>query len=729
MKLDKLNLTPKQKELVLFLQSKGLVEEIMQALLGQSVHELVQKPRLHFETSPKSKKHLVIQKSKDIDEDEEEFDYDDEDLEEPDFHSIFPQPLDKYFRRDTFLTGGAVAAIIFEKLTGTKAVINDVDLFYYHYKYKDQYNAEQERYNNLSGEDRAYHICKVKEVGQLNLIQINLEDDFTWWSVIESFDLNYSQVGINLADKQIFFTKNFVEFLEKKVIELVPEFDQEYPLTSYLRGVHKAQDFQVPFYVRDLMQKYIAHSVGSVVFGEKDNVLTVRTNEDDHDGDEFVTEKRLQHWLKFPQMLPYVTPEAYQGELTETKTKKKNQIKYQIRIQLPDEPWVGVVESVYQVFNRAKKNDSSSTAMLSQLERVIPNFYNLRPSMALRLKQLIHSNLFSTKVNYHDETELTAALKLRPELLTKDISIKKLTQVETFLNSHLDFLQNLNYLLLKKGSSIDQILDLINGLSKLDLALIGILETALGEGNYRDRVEVEKDEILNLIIAHNYSGLKDRLESIYKRRLEKNRVVPEEQKLAINPFARYVTEIIQNDQLVLEGKNMSHCVGGYGEKIKRNESRVFHLQVGKNSSTLEVGIYITKIVPKSEKQILSPYEVKEVAHTHQVDPTLGNKTASGYTFTIANRRDNSIKHYFRPVQQGKLKNLFTDKYTISFDILQHRAKFNGNPAKANHKVAELLVRYLNSQINRNQPWIKHILQNHITKDNQISKWPYLKLEE
>ena len=734
MNLDKLNLTSQEKELVKLLLSKEMIQEIEQKLLGNSVHELVQKPRLHFQSTPKSRRKIkaTIVKNEDYDED----DFDDEELgeDETDFHSIFPKPLNKYFRRDTFLTGGAVAAIIFEKLTGTKAVINDVDLFFYHYSAKDQSNAEQERYNNLSGEERAYHIRKVKEVGILNLIQINLEDDFSWWSVLDSFDLNYSQVGINLSENQIYFTKNFIQFLTKKVIELVPEFDKEFPITSYLRGVHKAQDFQVPFYARDLVQKYIAHGLGHIVFGDKETVLSVRTNEEGSDGDEFVTEKRLQHWLKHPDILPFMTPEVIASVTTsapeEIKQGKKNKpkIEHQIRIQLPDEPWVGVVETIYQVYNRQNQNDIGSTAMLSQLEKHIPNFYNLRPTVALRLKQFMQSKIFSTRVSYHKErTDLVSALVDYPELLSKDISIKKLIQIEPFLHSHQNFLQSVNYRLLQKGSSVDEILDFLAGLNKFDLALIGILETALNEENPVQRHGLDRDDLSDLLISKNHVALKEKLEAIYKRRLEKNRVVPEEQKLKIKPFARWVTELIQNDQLVIEGKNMNHCVGGYGEKVKRNESRIFHIQVGKNSSTLEVGIYIQKIVAKQKLQVERPSELKQVALSQSVDPNQKN-LKNEYLFEVVNRRNSESKVYTK-ISLDPNKNYFTDKYTISFKTIQHRAKHNSNPHKTNKKVEELLLRYLNSEVSRNQGWMKKIVKGHVTRDNSVSRWPYLTLEE
>lgn len=723
MSLDKLKLSKKQKELVQLLLAKETVQEIVQKLLGNSVHELVQKPRLHFEHTPKSRKYLKVVKNDDEYDEDYDDDFDDEELDEyePSFHSLFPEPLDKYFRRDTFLTGGAVAAIIFEKLTGTKAVINDIDLFFYHYSAKDQASAEQERYNNLSGEDRAYHIRKVKEVGKLNLIQINLEDNFSWWSVLESFDLNYSQVGINLSENQIYFTKNFIEFLEKKVIELVPEFDKEFPLTSYLRGVHKSQDFQVPFYARDLVQKYISHDLGSIVFGDKENVITVRTNEDDHDGDEFITEKRLQHWMQNPTMLPFLTPELYTGPeaKTDSSGRKKQQITHQIKIQLPDEPWVGVVDTIYQVYNRKNQNDVGSSAMLSQLEQCIPNFYNLRPTVALRLKQFMQTKLFSTKATYYkDKTDLVEVLTAYPQILTKDISIKKVTQVETFFHSHLDFLQSMNYKLLQRGFSIDELFDFMSAVSKFDLAIVGILETALGGEQHGQRADLSRDELMGLIQNKEYSKLEEQLTDIYKRRLEKNRVVLEEQKLSIKPFSRWVTELIQNDQLILEGKHMSHCVGGYGDKVKRNESRIFHIQVGKNSSTLEVGIYIQKIVPKQEKQIKRPNEFKRVVLAPNNE----------YLFEVLNRRTGESKIYKKEIKKTN-KNFFLDKYTISFQVLQHRAKYNSNPHKSNQKVEELLLRYLNSEISRDQKWLKDIISKHISQENKVSGWPYLKLEK
>lgn len=709
---------PQKHNLIEFLKSKELSKEIVKTLLGDSAHELVQKPRLHFQSTPKGKGFLSIVR-----------DFLSEEENELTWYDQFPKPLECYFRRDTFLTGGAVSALIFEKLTGHKAVINDVDLFFYHYSAKDQASAEQERYENLSGEDRAYYIRQVKEVGKLNLIQINLEDNFSWWKVIESFDLNYSQVGINLADGEIIFTKNFVDFLEKQIIELVPEFDQEFPLTSYLRGVHKSKDFGVPFYIRDLVQKYIAFDLGSIIFGDKEQTLPI-THTKDEDG-EFITEKRLQYWLKHPDSIPFMQPVI----LPVTQEDGKEVQNHEIKIKLPDEPWVGVTETVYQVFHRRNNNDAPSGVILKQLEQVIPNFYNLRPAMALRLKQVIQSKLFSTRIGNGDRTQLILALKNYPALLSKDMSTKKVTQVEGFLESHPAF-KDMNYQLLTKGRSVDEILDCLIFLSKIDLALLGILETILLEDNRVQRYDLNRDEILDHLHKQNLTGLKESLEEVFKRRLEKNTVVHKDEQFNIKPFSRWVKELTQNDELILEGKNMNHCVGGYGEKVKRNESRIFHIQVGKSSSTIEIGVYLQKIVPKTDKQIHKVWEFKKYGYIP--------KNENEYLVELYSRREGKtkqVKHKVNLDRKDKVVKIsngqfgvetsaqpFTDKYTVSFQILQHRGKYNGTPFPSNQKVAELLIRYLNSEVSRNQKWIQNIIKGRITLENKVHQWPYLKLD-
>ena len=392
------------------------------------------------------------------------------------------------------------------------------------------------------------------------------------------------------------------------------------------------------------------------------------------------------------------------------------------------ESWVGVVETIYQVYNRQNRQEMASGAMLNQLSEVIPNFFNLRPTVALRLKQLIQSKLFAAKADYRDCPDLVSAIKNHPELLTKDLSVKKLTQVEAFFQAHLDGLQQINFQLLNEGRSVDEILDCLNFLSKLDLALFGILETLILEDNRVQRYDLDRDEILGYLIKQNLPKLKETLEEVFKRRLEKNTVVRPEERFNIAPFGRWVKELTQNDELVLEGKNMNHCVGGYGEKVKRNESRIFHIQVGKNSSTIEVGIYLQKIVPKTDKQIKKPEELKQVKLAQRVHPQEPSKFIYEYSFEVVNRRTGESKYYFKPMPDPKhQKNFFTEKYTISFHEIQHRAKYNGNPAKANQKVAELLLKYLNSEVSRNAKWLQKIIKDHISPDNKPHRWPYLKL--
>jgi len=154
-----------------------------------------------------------------------------------------------------FLSGGSLANLVWEKVSGNKAVINDIDIYHLH-SIIDKANEEELRQKqNFQKKDKIvyedysgisinfklssfYIIEKVSTNGILNEIEYksNTEDPKI---IIESFDINCCQIGYDLATDKFYWTKEFEEFLTTGEIRLV---NLSSPAHSAMRLVKKQID-------------------------------------------------------------------------------------------------------------------------------------------------------------------------------------------------------------------------------------------------------------------------------------------------------------------------------------------------------------------------------------------------------------------------------------------------------------------------------------------------------
>jgi hypothetical protein len=126
------------------------------------------------------------------------------------------------------------------------------------------------------------------------------------------------------------------------------------------------------------------------------------------------------------------------------------------------------------------------------------------------------------------------------------------------------------------------------------------------------------------------------------------------------PFSSYITEITTESKLLEEGSNMKHCVGGYGQKVKDGECRIFHIDHNGVHSTLEIEIHSGEI------------------HFNRVKKETSSKIIRKNQKSIENKKTRSV---------------------IVYSIKQHKAKLNQRPSAINLKIAEMLVRSLNPVLN------------------------------
>ena len=154
-----------------------------------------------------------------------------------------------------FLGGGAVANTLMNMKWGSKYPINDLDIFVESDITKEvftplrtnnlivssEYNGFVLSYDHGSN----YRILDVDREGMLNWIYISKvrdrENVKEYGYILNGFDFNCCQVGIDLSNNQIYYTSEFEEFLETKQLEITAIYT---PAHTAMRLFKKIKDLK-----------------------------------------------------------------------------------------------------------------------------------------------------------------------------------------------------------------------------------------------------------------------------------------------------------------------------------------------------------------------------------------------------------------------------------------------------------------------------------------------------
>jgi hypothetical protein len=155
-----------------------------------------------------------------------------------------------------FLCGGSIANLIWEKISGNKAFVNDIDIFIYKGKPEPKDNIYQnftinkiekvwfESYSglNISYDKTINHvILNSRREDIFNLIEIHSNVNNPQ-SILDSFDINCCQVGYLIEEDKFFYTNGFIKFLQTGKLELV---NLHTPAHSAIRLIKKAEELGV----------------------------------------------------------------------------------------------------------------------------------------------------------------------------------------------------------------------------------------------------------------------------------------------------------------------------------------------------------------------------------------------------------------------------------------------------------------------------------------------------
>jgi hypothetical protein len=158
-----------------------------------------------------------------------------------------------------FIAGGSISNLIWEEVSGTKAIINDIDVFLfdgllesynedrkeYLYSFKeDEENVWYDDYSGLRFIDRAknyYSICESTTDGIFNYVSYK-SNTHNPEIIIKSFDINCTAIGYSIEEDKFYWTPEFEKFLNTGELKIT---NLKTPCHTAIRIVKKSEELKV----------------------------------------------------------------------------------------------------------------------------------------------------------------------------------------------------------------------------------------------------------------------------------------------------------------------------------------------------------------------------------------------------------------------------------------------------------------------------------------------------
>ena len=164
-----------------------------------------------------------------------------------------------------FLAGGALGNIIWQLVSGNKAVINDIDIYI---KSTETYIPDSitggftiktytpqvvtDDYKRTYFTNRLKNYFQISEVlydGYINTIKFKSNAD-TYQIILEQFDINCCQVGYDLEDKKFYYTEDFIYFLSTGSLKITSLYT---PAHTLLRLFKKSDELKATISTSEIL--------------------------------------------------------------------------------------------------------------------------------------------------------------------------------------------------------------------------------------------------------------------------------------------------------------------------------------------------------------------------------------------------------------------------------------------------------------------------------------------
>lgn len=468
--------------------------------------------------------------------------------------SVSDRPLPE----EGFIAGGAVASVLLSIADGQEGLcpeypVNDIDIFVAsagrveaEHTFHGTESAIGMEYEALfTYTNRGYGIGNVKRDGLLNSIDVFHVDQHGGWSATDpatiaegyhemttlaGFDINATQVGVDIKSKRIYCTKHFELFLHSRQLQVA---NASTPFHTVIRLAKKA--YEMKCYVD------LKHEVKMLAtYADIARLRSVRSSTP-----RFLGEKHIKSYQQFrDQIGQYCTASP-----------------------VPDRD--GFWELTFRDdISIAHEFEQRFRALGVCVPESVTAFVNAWDLLYRPTTRNAERRVFQEALSYGNSYVAQASMAHRG-FISPDYSPKQARMVHKYMKGHSAAIGTL------LGSNIGEqyrTIKMLEGLGEDGLLVVGVLETQQTDFN-RIPAPLTHEWVKGYVAD-------------YKSRFSGALVEPID-LLAFEHRAS-VRELVSDVDLRVEGARMCHCVGGYAGEVKDGYSRIFHIEVNGRHSTLEV---------------------------------------------------------------------------------------------------------------------------------------------
>jgi hypothetical protein len=459
-----------------------------------------------------------------------------------------------------FLSGGAVANTILSMEWGGDYPINDLDIF--RIESTDGMKSKKMPHrcagmeliapyvqlfvvNNLG---RSYSVSKTEVRGILNFIYVQLETDHqkmeNYRIIMDGFDLNCCQVGIDLESAELIYSPNFEAFVKTMQLQV------SHPCTPFHTAIRIAKK-------KKELQCYCNDEAQFQYLSQIPLILSPKSEDDS-------AEKQIPS----PSKYAIYFGEKHYGIYEQHKEDLDRYFEV-----IP----AGKITSGALRYTMIPRNSE----IIEELKDCSSELYSLNSikvvwELLQNKKSIKDKNIRALKLGYFSKHFLMA----NPKYTQCDWHDKHVQQIEEFLDQHPRMAIVFDYFKLNIQEQLTAIRTIKRMADKEGLFIIGMIEDAARK-YFRD------GKLPNLPPGNAIT--EEWIKSLIEGYPEKNSgLLKEPEDLTDFECSHYFSELITTKDLMSEGARMRHCVGGYAETVKRGESMIFHLEAAGEPSTIEI---------------------------------------------------------------------------------------------------------------------------------------------
>jgi hypothetical protein len=529
--------------------------------------------------------------------------------------------------KDGFLAGGAVANTLLSMKYGKEYPINDLDIFIEDSVnstlLNNNYSTTPQRSNGLVVEGgyhshelsydhgSNYKILKVNRDGLLNTIVIsrinnrNIARDYQY--ILNGFDFNCCQVGIDLNNNKLYYTDEFIEFLNTKQLDITAVYT---PAHTAIRLFKKKKELDCYCNVEKCLEIlsqplirgnrvflspryfgfYFSHKYKDMFMEYYKEIKTyfkiVR----------FFEDKKEMFYLRNKHMV--TTPDD-QDHVA-------NWLNPHNSIPKDDlEKW-GKYNDIMWTLEPIKYS-KASVEINKYLENIQYNPLTLMCSYKLVGGKLKNSLLkkYNDVILCGEHTKLISFINVK--FCDCDFTKEHIFLIENYINQTPTMLN----IILSYNLNIQEVIKLITNIKKIQnkegLWVEGLIFDLLLKGNINIKPTYESISLL----------IKENKENLYKPLVEAMEVVKH-----INLSSDIeIKEIISEGELMWAGHKLKNCLNdvnqGYVDKISSGKVKIFLIKTKNSVSALELSHGWESDLYVTEKQLLS-YCNKTPSRYHRI---------------------------------------------------------------------------------------------------------------